>query len=572
MSEYMIIDGIKAEINGEKNVLELARKVGIEIPAFCYDPDLSIYGACRMCMFEDERGRLDAACSTIPKAGMVIKTNTAKLRKYRKMILELLLANHCRDCTTCHMSGKCKLQEFAYKFNIENVRFPNNSCSLSSDQSSYSIVRTPSKCILCGKCVRMCNEIQSVGAIDYAFRGSKMKISTAFDGDIANSPCVGCGQCAAVCPTGAITIRDDADLVWKAIGNPEIEVSVQVAPAVRVGLGEEFGFKEGENVMGKLITALREMGFDKVYDTNIGADLTIVEESNELIHRITKGGKLPMFTSCCPAWIRFAEDKYPELLDNISTCRSPMQMLASTIKATYTGEKKHIHVAIMPCSAKKDEARREKFMDKDGNPLVDYVLSTQDVVRMIREHGIHFAQLEESLPDVPFKEYTGASVIFGASGGVMEAALRTAVETITGEKLGDVEFKEVRGMEGVKEAEYDVKGLKVKVAVVSGLKNASIICDKVKAGEADYQFIEIMSCPGGCVNGGGQPFVDAFTRSAVDYKGLRASGLYNTDADMSSRKSHENSAVMELYNNFFGEIGGHKAHELLHTHYEPKKK
>ncbi len=572
MSEFMIIDGIKVPIEGEKNILELARKAGIEIPAFCYDKDLSIYGACRMCMFEDERGRLEASCSTPPRAGMEIKTNTAKLRKYRKMILELLLANHCRDCTTCHMSGKCKLQEFAYKFNIENVRFPNNACTLSPDRSSYCILRDPGKCILCGKCVRMCNEVQGVGAIDYAYRGSKMKIATAFDGDIVNSPCVGCGQCAAVCPTGAITIRDDADLVWKAIGNPDVEVSVQIAPAVRVGISSEFGFEEGENVMGKLVTALREIGFDKIYDTNIGADLTIIEEANELVKRIKKGGKLPMFTSCCPAWIRYAEEKFPSLLENISTCRSPMQMLASTIKATYKGEKKHVHVAIMPCSAKKDEARREKFMDKNGEYTVDYVLSTQEAVRMIREHGIHFRQLEESLPDSPFKEYTGASVIFGASGGVMEAALRTAVETITGKKLGAVEFTEVRGMEGVKEATYEVGDLKVKVAVVSGLKNAEAICKKVENGEADYQFIEIMSCPGGCINGAGQPFVDAYTRSSRDYKEMRAKGLYDTDANMSSRKSHDNLAVTALYDNFLGEVGGSKAHELLHTHYEPKKK
>ena len=566
MSEYMIIDGVKVEIEGEKNILELARKAGIEIPAFCYDPELSIYGACRMCMFEDERGRFDASCSCKPRDGMVIKTNTPRLRKYRKMILELLLANHCRDCTTCHKSGKCKLQEFAYKFNIEGVRFPNNSCSLASDTSSYSIVRTPSKCILCGKCVRMCNEVQTVGAIDYAFRGSKMKIATAFDGDINNSPCVGCGQCAAVCPTGAIVVRDDADAVWKVIGDSNIEVSVQVAPAVRVALGTEFGLPEGTNVMGKLTTALKEMGFDKVYDTNISADLTIVEEANEFINRVQNGGKLPMFTSCCPAWIRFAEENYPELLDNLSTCKSPMQMLAATVKAMYKGEKKHVHVAIMPCSAKKDEAKREKF-----NGDVDFVLSTQEVVRMIREQGIHFNHLADTLPDNPFGEYTGAGVIFGASGGVMEAALRTAVEKITGETLGNVEFTDVRGMEGIKEATYDVKGLKVKVAVVSGLKNAREICDKVKAGEADYQFIEIMSCPGGCVNGGGQPFVDAFTRSDLDYKGLRAKGLYKDDADSQSRKSHENAGVKALYDNFFGEVGGHKAHELLHTHYEAKK-
>ena len=567
MSEYMIIDGIKVEIEGEKNVLELARKAGIEIPAFCYDPDLSIYGACRMCMFEDERGRFDASCSCKPRDGMVIKTNTPRLRKYRKMILELLLANHCRDCTICHKSGKCKLQEFAYKFNIEGVRFPNNSCSLVADKSSNCIVKDQSKCILCGKCVRMCNEIQSVGAIDYAFRGSKMKIATAFDGDMVNSPCVGCGQCAAVCPTGAIVIKDDADFVWKALGDSETEVSVQIAPAVRVGLGTEFGFEEGTNVLGKLVTALKEMGFDKVYDTNIGADLTIMEEANEFVGRVQNGGKLPMFTSCCPAWIRFAEDNYPDLLDNLSTCKSPMQMLASTVKAMYKGEKKHIHVAIMPCSAKKDEGKREKF-----GGTVDYVLTTQEVVRMIREHGIHFNHLVETLPDNPFEEYTGAGVIFGASGGVMEAALRTAVETITGEKLSSVEFAEVRGMEGVKEATYEVGGLKVKVAVVSGLKNARDLCDKVRAGQADYQFIEIMSCPGGCVNGGGQPFVDAFTRSDMDYKGLRAKGLYNDDANKAKRKSHENAGVKALYDNFFGEIGGHKAHELLHTHYEPKKK
>lgn len=555
--KFMTIDGKTVEINGERNILEVARKAGIDIPAFCYDPELSIYGACRMCVFENERGGIDASCSAQPRDGMVIKTNTPRLRKYRKMVLELLLASHCRDCTVCPKNNNCKLQEFALRYNLTDVRFPNNYIQAEKDTSSYSIVRDPAKCILCGKCVRMCNEVQNVGAIDYGFRSSKMKIVTAFDGEIANSPCVGCGQCAAVCPVGAIVVKSDAEAVWNALADGNTEVSVQVAPAVRVALGKELGLKEGEPLMGKLVFALKALGFDKVYDTSLGADMTIFEEAAEFLDRLNNGGKLPLFTSCCPAWVKFAEQKYPELLSNVSSCKSPMEMFAAVVKNQYKGEKKHVHVAIMPCTAKKFEAKREEFVAKDGSQAVDYVLSTQEIISMIKTAGINFAEAESVAVDNPFEEYTGAGVIFGVTGGVTEAVLRFAAKD---KSLKEIAYTGVRGLAGVKEAAVKIAGKDVKIAVVSGLANASRLIAKIKNGEAAYDFVEVMACPSGCINGGGQPRTELCGRT------LRAEGIYKADETEAKRASDENLSVKKILDDMDSRL----KHELLHTSYKKR--
>lgn len=555
--KFMTIDGKTVEINGERNILEVARKAGIDIPAFCYDPELSIYGACRMCVFENERGGIDASCSAQPRDGMVIKTNTPRLRKYRKMVLELLLASHCRDCTVCPKNNNCKLQEFALRYNLTDVRFPNNYIQAEKDASSYSIVRDPAKCILCGKCVRMCNEVQNVGAIDYGFRSSKMKIVTAFDGEIANSPCVGCGQCAAVCPVGAIVVKSDAEAVWNALADGNTEVSVQVAPAVRVALGKELGLKEGEPLMGKLVFALKALGFDKVYDTSLGADMTIFEEAAEFLDRLNNGGKLPLFTSCCPAWVKFAEQKYPELLSNVSSCKSPMEMFAAVVKNQYKGEKKHVHVAIMPCTAKKFEAKREEFVAKDGSQTVDYVLSTQEIISMIKTAGINFAEAESVAVDNPFEEYTGAGVIFGVTGGVTEAVLRFAAKD---KSLKEIAYTGVRGLAGVKEATVKIAGKDVKIAVVSGLANASRLIEKIKNGEAAYDFVEVMACPSGCINGGGQPRTELCGRT------LRAGGIYKADETEAKRASDENVSVKKILDDMDSRL----KHELLHTSYKKR--
>ncbi len=558
--EMMIIDGLPVEIAGEKNLLELIQKAGIQMPTFCYHSELSIYGACRMCMVENERGTLDAACSTPPTPGASVRTNTEKLRRYRKNILELILANHCRDCTTCQNSGKCKLQDLAVRFNIQGVRFPNKAETPKLDESSLCIVRDEHKCILCGDCVRMCNEVQNVGAIDFAHRGSKMTISTAFDGPLASSNCVGCGQCAAVCPTGALVVRNDLQRLWKALDDKGTKVVAQIAPAVRVAIGKELGLKDGENAMGKIVAALRRMGFDEIYDTATAADLTILEEANELLKKIESGNSdYPLFTSCCPAWIKFCENQHPELMQHISTCRSPMQMFASVIRAQNEhSSRKLFQVAVMPCTAKKAEAARDEFA-VDGTPNVDVVITTQELIAMIKESGLIFEALEPEAVDMPFGEMSGAGIIFGVTGGVTEAALRRIVADKSRAALLSIAYTNVRGMEGVKEAEIPYGDKKLRIAVVSGLKNASDLIEKIKNGE-HYDFVEVMSCPGGCVSGAGQPF------ASEKAKEQRGGGLYTADKLSNIKRPEENPVMMALYN---GLLKG-RVHELLHVKYAGK--
>lgn len=555
--KYMTIDGLPVEISGEKNILEVIRKAGIKLPTFCYYSELSIYGACRMCMVENKWGGLDAACSTPPKEGMEIWTNTERLRKYRKMILELLLADHCRDCTTCGNNGKCKLQELAMRFNIDGVRFPNGAETPRRDESSLCITRDQNKCILCGDCVRMCNEIQRVGAIDFAGRGSKMTISTVFDIPISESVCVGCGQCAAVCPTGAIVIKNDSARVWKALDEKETRVSVQIAPAVRVALGKELGIGDGENAMGKIVAALRRMGFNEVFDTSTGADLTVLEESSEFLARLDEGEhEMPLFTSCCPAWVKYAEKNDPDVVSNLSTCRSPMQMFAAVIKEHHKhSPRKQIHVAVMPCTAKKAEAAREEFRTEAG-PDVDFVLTTQEIIQMIKESGLVFSELEPEAVDMPFGTMSGAGVIFGVTGGVTEAVLRRIISDKSAAALQAIAFKGIRGADGVKEAAVKYGDRELKIAVVSGLGNAHELIKRIRNGE-HYDFVEVMACPGGCVCGAGQPFV------LKEGKASRGKGLYSADKMSSIKRSEENPLMMALYS---GLLKG-RVHDLLHVHY-----
>ena len=558
--EYMLIDGNPVEINGEKNLLEVIRKAGIELPTFCYHSELSVYGACRMCMVENSHGGMEAACSTVPKAGMEIYTNTERLHKHRKMILELLLANHCRDCTTCQKNGKCRLQELASLFGLESIRFKNLKPEPELDTSSLSIIRDAHKCILCGDCVRMCNEIQNVGAIDFVNRGSKMVIGPAFNEPIANSPCVGCGQCAAVCPTGAIVIRKDTGRVWPELNDKNTKVVAQVAPAVRVAMAKEFGLPENENSMGRITAALRRLGFDEVYDTATGADLTVLEESNEFLQRIEAGENLPLITSCCPAWIQYCEKNHPELMKNISTCKSPMQMFSSVIKAKYsTSSRRVVCVAVMPCTAKKFECAREEFMH-DGVPETDYVITTQELIQMIHKAGIVFEELEPEAVDSVFSTCTGAGVIFGVTGGVTEAVLRRLSTDKSNKALMSIAFNDVRGMKGVKETTIPYGDKEVRIAIVSGLKNAEKIIQALKNGE-HFDFIEVMACPGGCVAGGGQPFGTNATKE------VRGKALYSADKMLSIKRSEENPLMISLYD---GVLKG-RVHELLHVHYNHKE-
>lgn len=558
-NNFMIIDNIPVAIEGEKNILELIRKAGIDLPTFCYYSELSVYGACRMCMVENKWGGMEAACSTPPRAGMEIYTNTPKLRKHRKMILELLLSNHCRDCTTCDKNGKCKLQELAARFDIHRVRFDNPKEKPDIDDSSLCITRDANKCILCGDCVRVCNEVQNVGAIDFAHRGSKMTVSAAFDQPIGESNCVGCGQCAAVCPTAAIIVKNDCHKLWDELHGENTRVIAQIAPAVRVAIAKELGY-EGENVMGKIVAALRRLGFDYIFDTATGADLTVLEEANEFVNRVETGEKLPLFTSCCPAWVKYCENKYPELLPNVSTCRSPMQMFGSIIREQYgnTNNKKLVSVAIMPCTAKKYEAARDEFT-KDGKPIIDYVITTQELIMMIKEAGIVFKDIEPESIDMPFGSISGAGVIFGVTGGVTEAVIRRVSSDKSINTLRSLAFQGVRGLDGIKEIEIQYCDKNLKIAVVSGLRNADEIIERIKNGE-HYDLIEVMACPNGCINGAGQPFTNKTGKQQ------RSDNLYNEDRLCALKRSEENPLMMSLYN---GVLKG-KSHHLLHVDYTKK--
>lgn len=569
MSEkYMIIDGIRTAFTDEKNILQVIRKAGIHVPTFCYYTDMSIYGACRMCVVEDERGSIIASCSIPPKDKMVIRTNTSKLHQHRKMILELLLASHCRDCTICEKNGNCRLQMLAARFHLTKVRFPNTHPEPVIDDSSLSIVRDPSKCILCGDCVRMCNEVQHVGAIDFAHRGANMIVSPAFGRPIAETDCVNCGQCAAVCPTAAITIKKDLKGVWQALYAPNKRVVVQIAPAVRVAIGEEFGIAPGKNTIGKIYTALRMLGFDTVFDTSFSADLTVIEEANELVYKLENGEKkypqgntMPLFTSCCPAWVRFVETKYPELLPYVSTCKSPMEMFGAVLKEYYKPADKEagmetISVAVMPCVAKKYEAARDEFC-RDRVPDVDYVITTKELILMIKELGVQFQEIEPSAPDMPFSINSGAGVIFGVTGGVMEAALRH-VAAKNNETLREIEYSGVRGLEGTKIAEVSLGDKTLRVGVVNGLGNADTLIRKLQRGEEKLDFVEVMACPYGCIGGAGQPF------GYRSVKEDRAQGMYKADKSAIVKRSCDNPTLINLYEN--GMLK-ERSHELLHVHY-----
>lgn len=560
---YMTIDGRTVEFTDEPNVLAVIRKADIDIPTLCYHSELSVYGACRLCTVENERGKTFASCSEPPRDGMIVYTNTPRLMKYRKLILELLLAAHCRDCTTCIKSGECQLQSLAHRMGVENIRFENTKEQHPLDFSSPSIVRDPNKCILCGDCVRMCDNVQSVNAIDFAYRGTRALVTPAFNKKIAETDCVNCGQCRVVCPTGAISIHTNTDAIWDLLADKNTKVVAQIAPAVRVAVGDRFGLPKGENVMGKLVNVLHRLGFDEVYDTSYGADLTVIEESEELMNRLEAGENLPLFTSCCPAWVKFCEERYPDLAKNLSTCRSPQQMFGAVVREYYkdpekSGGKRIVSVSIMPCTAKKEEILRPES-STNGKQDIDYVLTTTELIGMIRKAGIRFENLEIEATDMPFGIGSGAGVIFGVTGGVTEAVLRRLREGHNRVEMEKIKFSGVRGEEGLKEVEFDYNGRTIRAAVVSGLGNANSLMKRIQKGEVQYDFVEVMACRRGCIMGGGQPVpVDPESRIA------RSKGIYDTDVNTQIKKSNENPLVQSLYD---GLLKG-KTHELLHRNFE----
>ena len=561
----MYVDNIRVEYDNEPNVLEVCRKAGVEIPNFCFHSDLSVYGACRMCMVEEEgTGKIDAACTMPPKNELHIRTNTARLLKYRRMIIELLLSAHCRDCTTCEKNRACRLQEMAVRFGIHHVRFDDTREHVKMDFSSPAVTMDLNKCILCGDCVRVCHEVQGVSNLRFAGRGPSLHIATADNKPLSETHCVSCGQCSAVCTTGAITIKNDIGPAWKALQDPQKRVVIQIAPAVRVAIGEAYGLPAGENVLDKLVTALKIMGADEVYDTIFGADLTVREESAEFLRRLETGENLPLMTSCCPAWVKFVENEYPEFKENISTCRSPQAMFSAILKDYYRDEanakgKKTVVVSVMPCTAKKMEAeRKESYTHEEKD--TDYVLTTTELIRMIDAHGINFEALPSESCDMPFGIGSGGGVIFGATGGVTEAVLRRLIEGHDPATLRAIAECGARGDEGIKEFSVPYNGLDVKICVASGLANARKVLESVKTGEKEYHFIEVMACPGGCVMGGGQPVYGTKVRRAE----TRTKGLYEADGGMAIKKSNENPLMDVFYNGYFKG----KAHELLHNPHE----
>ena len=561
----MTIDGQAIEFTDEPNVLSVIRKAGIDIPTLCYHSELSIYGACRLCTVEDDRGKTFASCSEKPRDGMIIYTNTPRLMRYRKLILELLLAAHCRDCTTCIKSGECHLQELAHRMGVHEIRFENVREIQPIDTSSHAIIRDPNKCILCGDCVRMCDNVQNINAIDFAYRGTDAQVIPAFNKKIAETDCVGCGQCRVVCPTGAISIHTNIDEVWEALADKNTKVIAQIAPAVRVAIGDNFGYAKGENVMGKLVGVLHRLGFDEVYDTSYGADLTVVEESKEFIERFTSGEKMPLFTSCCPAWVKYCENKYPEFVPNLSTCRSPQQMFGAVVREYYKDPEKNegkkiVSVSIMPCTAKKEEILRPESYT-NGKRDVDYVLTTTEIVRMIRKSGIVFDKVEIEAADVPLGIGSGSGVIFGVTGGVTEAVLRRLQQGHNRVDMESIKKSGVRGDDGIKVLTYNYNGREIKAAVVNGLANADKVLQQIKNHEAEYDFVEVMACRRGCIMGGGQP-VNAGPRT----RKARMKGLYDTDVNTQIKKSNENPMILSLYDTL---LKG-KEHELLHRNFSGK--
>ena len=568
----LTINNLPVEVPAGTTVLAAAEKAGVRIPTLCHHPDQDVKGVCRVCVVEVEKSRtLQAACAFPVAEGMVVRTNTAAVREARRVIVELMLSRHPKDCLGCARNRRCELQALAEELGVRDVRFTHIEKKHAKDESTPSLVRDPAKCVVCRRCVYTCNEVQAVGALFPAYRGHETVVVPAYDKPLLDIACSLCGQCVHACPVGAITEHDDTDKVWAALADPKTHVVVQTAPAIRATLGEEAGLPPGTLVTGKMVAALRRLGFDRVFDTDFTADLTIMEEGSELIQRLTTGGTLPVITSCSPGWVKFIEHFYPELLPNLSTCKSPQQMFGALAK-TYYAKKAGIDpasifvVSIMPCTAKKFEAARPE-MNASGYRDVDVVLTSRELGRMFRESGVDWGRLADEEFDDPLGRSTGAAAIFGATGGVMEAALRTAYELVTKKELKNLDFVAVRGMTKIKEATIDLDGTKINVAVAHGLGNAKELLERIKRGEKTYHFVEIMACPGGCIGGGGQPIK---TTNAV--REQRIDAIYREDKRMPLRKSHENPAITQIYAEFLGQPLGHKSHELLHTHYTAREK